>query len=103
VQAVPHVQDDVHVCTPHPVAAPVLFMSQPPRVSPGVQPLSPLHPPNAPHAPHVQPAATSHVRMRVCVPEPQRPHGWVSLSIWPGVHTPEPPPMHVLQSENAPH
>jgi hypothetical protein len=79
--AVPQVHDELHTFTPQLVAAPVLFMSQPPRVSPGTQPLSPVHAPNALHAPQAQPADTSHVRVRVCVPELQRPHGCVSESV----------------------
>jgi hypothetical protein len=45
----------------------------------------------------------SHVRVRVCVPELQRPHAPVSESVWPGVHTPEPPPVQVPQLLHAPH
>lgn len=93
----------MHTFTPHDVAAPVLFVSHPVRVSPGTQPLSPVHAPNAPHAPQSQPMLVSHVRVRVCVPELQRPQGCVSVSVWPGEHTPLPPPTHVLHAVNALH
>lgn len=72
-------------------------------VEPGVQPLDPLHAPNALHAPHAQPAATSQLRVRVCVPEPQLPHACESVSVCPGVHTPLPPPTHVLHDVQLPH
>jgi hypothetical protein len=101
--AEPQAQDELHTLTPHEVVAPVLFMSHPVRVSPGTQPLSPVQPPNALHAPQSQPALTSHVRVRVCVPELQRPQGCVSVSVWPGMHTPLPPPTQVLHPVYAPH
>lgn len=61
------------------------------RVSPGAHAPPPAHSPTADHGPHVQLVAM-HVRVRDCVPVPQLPQLWVSVSLAPGMHSTESPP-----------
>lgn len=91
----PQLHELEHTSTPHPVATPAEFRSQPVRVAPGEQTPPPeqvVYPLHAPH-PHVE----SQVRVRVW--RPQFPQACSSISVWPGVHSPAPPPTQV----NAPH
>jgi hypothetical protein len=94
----PQLHELVHTSTPHAVAVPAELRSHPVRVEPGEHAPWPEHVPHALHAPQVHPAV--HVRVRVCIP--QLPHVPVSLSTWPGVHSP-PPPLHVPKLPHAPH
>ncbi len=69
------------------------------REAPGAQTPSPEHALQLPHEP--QPQLDAQVRVRVCMP--QLPQASVWLSVWPGVHTPPPPPLQVLHVPQLPH
>jgi hypothetical protein len=92
-----------HVQLPEQTSWPQSSSGEHARVAPGAHVPPPLHVVHPPYAPHTQPIVVSQLRVRDCVPVPQLPHACVCVSVCPGVHTPEPPPMHMLHAVHGPH